>query len=480
MYDMSGNKINMNKDQGSWDWQWYHKSENDKDVKNFLKIVKNQEKPYEIELTKAENFDNIQLEANYNILQLTYTYLKDETLDTDDEETSAKKLIAYFPVAIKRKDLCDYMEGTRIVLYNSQGLLENSTYTDAYILYKEDEDSPVDVEWEIKWDDTLDSGETINEGRPILVPLNKEGSPYKALQPSASYVKGQNDRACIYAKNESGEVAWSQPLLIIQSDYGFPMINNWSGATEVGEASIKATVFCAGKKNEFNKFSGLMMGDFKKSEENSEITQAGLYGISDNKVTFSLTDSGVASFGRIAEKVGDVSSLEEEYRSLVGDNDIGIGSIQLGGESNWLRDKKRINVMFDIDNGYLDMTNPMGRGLTLSSLGTLEDNKIPLLNFKNGEGVSLFEFDDSKAIIRSSDKKLALDLEASTLSMQKDNNNKLTFDAKNDNTIMKVNSFELSWDGSIVIGKFKVDKDGVVYYDNIELSELITQLINDN
>lgn len=502
LYDMSGKKIPMDKASGDWSWKWYHSGDN-----NFINYIHFVKQEYEIQLTKPENFGTILtsnnkswndlLRENYHVLEVTYTPKASEDEDesgdedTDDNEPEdivSTSLSAYLPIAIKIKGQCDYMEGTRTVLYNAQGTLEHNTYTDAYILFKEkpEVDEIVNATWDITWDNTAKDADGVEQTvpesyRPVLAPLNKAGSPYLALRPSAMYIKGFNDRACVFASDQTGNVLWSQPLLIIQSSYDFPMVNKWTGGTEVGDSTIMATAFSAGRKDKNNKFSGIILGDLEEMLA-TKLKNTGLFGLLDNKITFSLTDDGVASFGKVAGKFAENATQLEEI--LNGDKTV--GAIQLGGTSNWLRDKERSTVMFDIDNGLLDMVDAItGKGLVLSSLGKYNDNtaaraadtKVPFLQFKNGIGnVPLLNFTDDTSIIQSASAKMVMDLSAETLSFKKDNDNILTFNTAADSKPIRLNNFTMNWDGGFTVGKFQVTSNGTVYYDGKELSALIQEL----
>jgi hypothetical protein len=177
------------------------------------------------------------------------------------------------------------------------------------------------------------------------------------------------------------------------------MVNKWTGGTQVGDSVVMATAFSAGKKDKNNKFSGIVLGDMKTMFNNQQFKNTGLFGLLNDKITFSLTDDGVASFGKLAGKFVDSNNLEELNNVLNGDATI--GAIQLGGSSNVFYDKIRSTPMFDIDNGLLDMVdNSSGKGLVISALGkypstTERSGEIstPFLEFKNGRGAaSLLNF----------------------------------------------------------------------------------------
>ncbi len=142
-----------------------------------------------------------------------------------------------------------------------------------------------------------------------------------------------------------GEVLWIQPLLITSSQYDYSVLNNWDNTlvTDNGNGTVMATLIGAGRKNDDNTFSGILMGEvqdaddinnganftaiedlsrsdfndgtyyeydgdtkkyFISSDYSSEKTyyklkpSTGLYGFQNGLISFSLKDTGIATFGR--------------------------------------------------------------------------------------------------------------------------------------------------------------------------------------
>jgi hypothetical protein len=64
----------------------------------------------------------------------------------------------------------------------------------------------------------------------------------------------------------------------------------------------------AGRKDKQNKFSGVIIGDIglasnsSPTEGDEETTGIGIYGLSNGVISFSLTEAGVATFGKIDPK----------------------------------------------------------------------------------------------------------------------------------------------------------------------------------
>lgn len=470
MYDMSGSKITSAT--GKWDWEWYHSSEDDASVINYLNINQitaedGQIVSNKIQLTKSENFDIITPEGSYSIPDNNFHILKVTFTPEASDTQVTTTLTTYMPIAIKHTSI-DYMEGTRNIVYGSDGTLTQSTYTDAYILYNSTGPES-EILWAINWDSTDQDGEEevhIPESYgPALQDLIKNGIVYKALKPSPLFVQGYNDRACVYAYKQESEngpktILWSQPLLITQSQYDFAMVNDWTGGAQVGDNFIMATALGAGKKDpETNTFSGIIIGDLKEAiqgqteeESTSKYSKknTGLFGISAGTVSFSLTDDGIATFGKKENS----------------------GWAEFGGTTNTLHDKH--GLLLDIDNGILNLVHE-NKGLYLSKFGTNDKNEeLPFMQFK-ANGTNLINFSATEYSINSLNNNFAIDLANGQL-ISKNENSRLII-GQDDTTALKVKTFLVNWDGSIQIGsKLRITATGDLYYDDKELTELIKEL----
>jgi hypothetical protein len=59
-----------------------------------------------------------------------------------------------------------------------------------------------------------------------------------------------------------------------------------------------ANMLGAGRKNDDNSFSGVMIGDIRKGTNNeSASTETGVYGLHHGDMSFALKDDGTATFG---------------------------------------------------------------------------------------------------------------------------------------------------------------------------------------
>ena len=184
-------------------------------------------------------------------------------------------------------------------------------------------------------------GEYVNRG---TIPEERfNDTDYYILNDQNDYVKAYSYGEDVEYYELIKDILWVQPLLITNSNYDYSVLNEWDGSltTDEGNGTIIGTMIGAGRKNDDNTFSGILMGDVKDagdisegncipvanlSEEdfykdtyyykldNGTLVQAytydkdqqyytlrvatGLYGFQNGEISFSLKDNGIATFGK--------------------------------------------------------------------------------------------------------------------------------------------------------------------------------------
>lgn len=209
--------------------------------------------------------------------------------DTTISALGGTVLTAYFPLSWSI-DLTKYnhFEGPDKVVYNAQGT-NPFYYKNNFVLY-DNLDKPVDnIVWSIEVYKT-DLTTTSKFYPQVLVNEN-----LYSLKVPSMYIK--ENYLCRLVGKVSNETIWIQPLYISQNAYNSPLLNSWNGELSIDEkqGTILAPMIGAGKKNNKNQFSGVLMGDIKKSDE--QITLTGLYGYQNGIQSFALTEDGRASLG---------------------------------------------------------------------------------------------------------------------------------------------------------------------------------------
>lgn len=241
-------------------------------------------------------------------------------------------LEAYLPIPIK-SERCAYMEGAREVIYNHQG--NPSYYDGAYVAYirKEGADSYDEIkDWSLTYSENLSREYLTTSYIPILKQMTVR-SGYKALSASPFYASGYNDEICVSCSD------WSQPLLIMQSKYDLAMLNEWDGKLTLDEdnGTILSTMLGAGRKNEDNTFSGVLIGDVREGTDNEATdAQTGIYGLHEGVISYALKEDGTAIFGKK-----------------------GKGQIKIDGNSGSIKsgnyDESATGMCIDLDQGILDI-----------------------------------------------------------------------------------------------------------------------------
>lgn len=428
-YDLSGKLVSTSS--GTWSWKMFKGT-------NFS-IANTTSNISTLTFNRVDNLENI----GYNILEVSYK-----------DASTEREIKTYFPIAIKTlaynsntknyEERCFAMEGARKIIYNAQG---NPTYyNDIYKLLLNNENDQT-INWTLK-------KVSESEYDPVLKTIKRNNIDYKALQANQVFISDHDYQISVVA-SIGKLIYWIQPILIMQSEYDFAIVNDWTGVTETNDESIVSSVIAAGKKSEDNKFSGIILGDVLESATNA-ISQTGLYGINKGAITFSLTDSGLATFEHIGTNINS--------RVLLGTENHLMSHTDSNGLKNLLD--------FDLDNQELTFeadVNSSGR-LKLSA-------KSPYLSFTTNSNKNLFSIGDNTCLLQSSDEILKINLI--------------------DKTINGGSSATLNWNGpmscsynNIYIGTtsdsngyiFKagdliIDNSGTVYYKGTVLSTYIEEQI---
>ena len=326
LYDSSGERVGFTPEMANKiKWSWY--KENKKN--NYITLPQKKEGD-SIILTYNRVTDNGIPLDNYFILQATYN-----------------NLTAYLPIPIKTKNT-SFIEGAREVIYNHQGI--PNYYNDAYVLYYWDDIDKKYKEntngtWKLEYDEKVEVATKENALSKGYIPVlkNLDSRPgYVALSASPFYASGYNDKVCVSYISDDKTYGWSQPILIMQSKYDFAMLNQWDGSLTLDEenGTILSTMLGAGRKNEDNTFSGVLIGDIQGgSNLNDTETLTGVYGLHEGTISYALKEDGTATFG----KLGKGQILIDGNESI----------IQSGNFST-----SNQGTLIDLDDGIIDIKWP--------------------------------------------------------------------------------------------------------------------------
>lgn len=290
-----------------------------------------------------------------------------------------------------------YSESSSLRLYSNK---EGIFYNENSEKQKEDPQYKICKQAEIS-----ESNNSLKESEVYISPVDVYSGEYcNNIVRARIYLDQTN-----YDNNASPEVEVYIPICLTLNTYGLASLNAWDGThIEINEDEnyILAPQMGAGKKDDENKFTGIVMGQSKfydKTNTYGEIestTSLGLLGYSHGKQSIWLdAETGKAVFGLPEEK----ASCENEYNE---------GRIELvpGGTSsiaNWRIGSRLLYNIIDsstkntIDKAYRDdyapaeskySISPKGSGIILSakpSYASIKGQQIILQKDQDGNGVML-------------------------------------------------------------------------------------------
>lgn len=252
---------------------------------------------------------NIQIDGNYNgvsgkIISVSLTYKNNKSdiganyniLSATLKGWGTYDLTAYLPIPIRADTSYNYISGTTQVIYNSDGSLIDY-FKNPYILYQNAGPVKDSITWSCK---NNDIAETESGFTPVIKVASKTGEQY--LSPLSFYIDETCKNICVIAKDKDEKVLWSQPLLIMINRYPSAMVNGWDGGLKINEKDgwVLTPRLVAGKKDENNTFSGVMLGDFSKTDSDVGLTSndTGLYGYYKGQQSYAFKQDGTAFIGK--------------------------------------------------------------------------------------------------------------------------------------------------------------------------------------
>lgn len=222
-------------------------------------------------------------------------------------------LTAYYPVPITIKDNA-YINGPTEVIYLSNGepIFSKEPYK-LFINGKVDENAT----WIIY--PTGSTDKFIGQ-----IKYNEKKKEYR-LSPMNFYVDGVS--AYGVQGKQGSNVVWSQPILVIQNKYPSAMVNKWDGQLNIDSDNnfIGVAQIAAGKKENNNTFTGVLMGSFGDSNADSSLSKnTGVYGYYQGKQVYALRDDGTATFGKSGNGQIEIKGDSGKIKSAGYDNGNGL------------------------------------------------------------------------------------------------------------------------------------------------------------
>ena len=308
----------------------------------------------------AKNWDTTQ--PYFGVINAKVTYYIANTEESNEEEkvtnydkSQTVTLNTLVPLTYASNNY--YMSGATTIVYNNQGTVSYMS-EDEYLLYQVNQKGQTPIEnqvWSIRYYDKTgryvapgtDEYEMLKNYMPVL----KQGE--NRLVPAPLYIENL-DYIPVVICTVNGDFAWAQPIIITQNQYASSTLDSWNGSLTIDEknGTILSTAVGAGKKEDNNSFSGVLMGDIGRglSFDSDNMSGLGLYGFNRGAQSFCLSVDGTAFFGKAGRGRilinGDSGTIASASYETVRRN---------GGSPS--------GMMIDLDDGYIHILGVKKEGL---------------------------------------------------------------------------------------------------------------------
>ena len=165
--------------------------------------------------------------------------------------------------------------------------------------------------WTIKGiNNTNNSYLPILDGQTLSDEIKKYKNGLASLKPLNMYITSQKgfDFCVLQYHLNKDTLLWSQPVVIMQNRFPSTLLNNWDNSLQINtnDGTILSNLVGAGRKNDDNSFSGVLMGDIDKTgidNTNGGVfsnphTGLGLYGFHNGLQSFGFNVDGTAFIGK--------------------------------------------------------------------------------------------------------------------------------------------------------------------------------------
>lgn len=230
----------------------------------------------------------------YHILQCSISNVTEIVPDTKIT------LTAYLPIPVRSSEIYTSFEGADKIVYDSSGG-NAQFYKDGYKIYKynsetrSNESITSNVSWRMSLgDDTV--GEASGNSTSLVETYYPKVTTNGVLTAPGMFLK-ENGKQVGVECLINNVLVWFQPIYIYQDSYSSAMLNSWDGSLTIDEknGTILSTMIGAGKKDNLNRFNGVLMGDISTAENTKD---TGIYGYHQGVRSFGLNIDGTAFIGK--------------------------------------------------------------------------------------------------------------------------------------------------------------------------------------
>lgn len=231
-------------------------------------------------------------QASYNDIDLCYI-LEAKYEEKNNKSTKTASIKGYFPIALNlQSQVISYSAGPTSIYYNSAGG-SPSYYNEAYRLFLS---SGIEFKSNVVWKGYEKGGIAQSTSYSLYPTVGQADNNYYLI-PKLTYTKEADKGYCVYG--QIGDlIFWVQPIVIIQTNSFSSFINEWDGSFSLDEENnqLMAARLGAGRKNDDNTFSGVLLGDWRAEDGSTPVT--GVYGFDHNIQSYGLREDGTAFFGK--------------------------------------------------------------------------------------------------------------------------------------------------------------------------------------
>ena len=320
-------------------------------------------------------------------------------------------LVAYFPIAVKQgttyyNDLSvkftpGYLQGATYIRYTAFG--ETDFEKNPYRMFSKEMNEENGKHTKVSYQDLRLVNNKDNFGWKIIhpepeayisanfIPSLKESQGIEIpngvnlkqlpiLQPITVYIPEAVPYgvSCYYNNNvthngSSTIPIWTQAIYCYEDNYPSTTINKWDGKTILTDdesGTIVSSALAAGKKESDNTFTGVMMGDWSRSDTDPAITaHTGLFGFNHGSMAYAFKDDGTGFIG----KDGRGRIVFDGHKSQIYSN-------------NW-KGTDQCGMFLDIDDGVIKLQSEKINNDTIPSVSSDSEGNVEVvekLNSDNG------------------------------------------------------------------------------------------------
>jgi hypothetical protein len=285
-----------------------------------------------------------------------------------EPQTRDVVLSAYYPIGFTTNSEMFWAEVPTQVVYDSSGS-NPSYFKDSFKILKENgQEEPIITSGVVFSDEATNAS--------YYPSIKKHGEGKFSLNPNNMYLNGLNNKVTLVCETALGY--WVQPIVILQNRWPSAMLNAWDGSLTIDEknGTILSTMVGAGKKEDDNSFTGVLMGDVETGSGIETKNHTGVYGYHHGQQSFGFLDDGTAFIGKQGKGRIEFNGNSGQIKSM--------SYSQSGGTG----------MLIDLDDGVIEMkgaSGSVGENTTKSKKVYKPSGSLIRLDVAGGEDKPFFQ-----------------------------------------------------------------------------------------